>query len=149
MSAPSSGSQRLPDTPPGEAFCFLFCPAETGAAARLALFGELDVTSAGRARAAFRCAQERSADVVCDLAGVTFVDVSGLCLLLDTAARARHDDTGLTFMNCPEVVASALRLFGLADHLEPGARPLPAHSRWTRPHVGHVRAAQAGRRQHH
>ena len=55
--------------------------------------GELDLASAPRLASCLRDLRDRAATVAVDLAGVTFIDLSGLRVLLD-AQRAAHIDGG-------------------------------------------------------
>jgi anti-sigma B factor antagonist len=98
--------------------CFLV-PAAPGTA-HLMLVGELDLVTADRAREAVRHAQDESRVLVCDLGDVWFVDLSGLRVLLDAAARARRSGSRMTVANCPPIVPRMLRLLGLEDALELG-----------------------------
>lgn len=94
---------------------------------RVVLEGDLDLSTADRARAAIQQAQGEAQEVVCDLSAVRFIDVSGMCVLLDFAARARHLGGRLTVANPPAIAYSVFRLFGLHDAVETGTAA-PLHS---------------------
>jgi anti-anti-sigma factor len=83
-------------------------PAEAGTT-RILLTGELSRATADQARDAIQRAQADARDVICDLAGVTFIDVNGMCVLLRLAARARHRGGLLTVRNPPLTVGPFLR----------------------------------------
>ena len=67
---------------------------------RIFLAGELSILTADRARAAIEDAQREAHDLICDLTDVTYIDVPGVCVLVDLAARAQHH-------------GDILRIFGL------------------------------------
>ena len=77
--------------------------------------GELSLATADRARDAIVFTQHDAPVVICDLAEVTFIDISGMCVLVDLAARAHHRGRLLTVVNPPAIVGPFLRVFGL-DH---------------------------------
>lgn len=57
--------------------------------ARLTLTGELDLVTAAQAAMRVRRAQDESRVLICDLAGLWLVDLTGLRVLLDASAYAR------------------------------------------------------------
>jgi anti-sigma B factor antagonist len=69
---------------------------------RIALRGELDTTAANAFAAALD--EGDSEEIVVDLAGITFIDSSGLRAML--RARAQHH--GTRFVNAPPVVRRLL-----------------------------------------
>ena len=78
---------------------------------RLALKGELDMASAPRLSAELERFELEDKDVVCvDLGEVTFMDVSGMRVLLEAAQRARSRQASFVIYN-PRRCAS--RVFGL------------------------------------
>jgi anti-sigma B factor antagonist len=115
---------------------------------RVFLAGELSLTTADQARGVIQRAQEEFGDLLCDLTDVTFIDVSGVCVLLDLAARAQHGGGRFTVANPPAVVPHILRLFGLEQSLEAA----PAWSGLATPTRANVCNAvvrpRAGRRTH-
>jgi anti-anti-sigma factor len=96
--------------------CFQL-PAAAGTA-HLMFVGELDLVTADRARESIRHAQDESRVLVCDLGDVWFVDVAGLRVLLDAAARARLGGTRMIVAHCPPIVPRMLGLLGLEGALE-------------------------------
>jgi anti-anti-sigma factor len=68
------------------------------------LKGELDVETAARARQQIHDAIDRSADetVIVSLQGLTFVDSSGLGLLVGAQKRARDRGVDLRYLPPPE-----------------------------------------------
>jgi anti-anti-sigma factor len=73
--------------------------------------GDLDLASVPAVRASAEELIEAGFDaVVLDLSGLEFIDCSGLHLVLDLSARARHDQVALTVVPGPPRVQ---RLFEL------------------------------------
>jgi anti-anti-sigma factor len=104
-----------PSTPPTEFRCEV---ARDGSVAWVRPFGELDIDSVHRVEAALDGVHEEGcADIVLDLRGLTFMDSTGLRLVIrwDRAARAG----GFRFSIVPgaEVVRRVFRLTGMDDHL--------------------------------
>ncbi|WP_270046520.1 STAS domain-containing protein [Solirubrobacter ginsenosidimutans] len=93
---------------------------------RIFLAGELSLTTADRARIVIHDALHHARELICDLADVTFVDVSGVCVLLDIASRAQQGDGRFTVANPPPIVPRILRIFGLEHSLEIDAPPTAA-----------------------
>jgi anti-anti-sigma regulatory factor len=54
---------------------------------------------------------------------VWFVDLAGLRVLLDAAARAGQAGAGVTITNCPPIVTRMLALLDLRDALDIRAAP--------------------------
>jgi anti-sigma B factor antagonist len=113
-----------PSTPPTELRCEV---ARNESVAWVRPFGELDLDSVHRVEAALsRLREEDCADLVLDLRGLTFMDSTGLRLVIrwDTAAR----EGGFRFAIVPgdEVVQRVFRLTGMDEHLavaEPPPEP--------------------------
>jgi anti-sigma B factor antagonist len=82
----------------------------------LPLRGEIDIAVAGSLRSAWYAlaAQERLEEIVVDLQDVTFMDASGLGLLVGTRNRQRRHGGDLRLCNASERVMSLLRLTGLS-----------------------------------
>jgi anti-sigma B factor antagonist len=76
--------------------------------------GELDMASQGSLRAVLERQAEQGA-VTLDLAGLSFLDTSGLRLILETAEASRRD--GFTFTVLPGIPA-VQRLFDVAGVTE-------------------------------
>src|SRR5581483_11053638 len=79
---------------------------------RLRLSGWVDITSLGTLVEPLRRAMDGEADVELQLAEVTFVDVSGLRLLVEAAGRLADADRKLVFESPPEAVVTMLRVLG-------------------------------------
>ena len=139
MPPPSTDLAETTERLVEQAFSCVQRPAPEGSV-RLVMAGELDLLTADGAREAVRGAQDEAGAVLCDLADVWFVDLSGLSVLLDAARHARLTGGRLTLTNCPPIVPRMLRLLGLEDALEiQAAQPSAASSPGCaviRPHVG-------------
>ena len=85
---------------------------------RLKLVGELDLVTAEYAHRAFDRAQAESPTLVCDLRDVSFVDLSGLRVLLDASEHATLTGGRLTIAHCPAIVPRMLELLGIERALE-------------------------------
>lgn len=96
--------------------CFRLLDPE--GAERLMMIGELDLVTVEQANAAIHRAQNEASTLICDLGDVWFVDLSGLRVLLDAAARAKLTGRRLTLVNCPAIVPRMLQLLKLEDALE-------------------------------
>jgi anti-anti-sigma factor len=71
----------------------------------LALTGELDLSQVGPVEAALRSIEaSKPARMVLDLSGLTFMDSSGLRLVLETDRRARLEARALSVVPGPEQV---------------------------------------------
>ena len=109
--------------PPAELRCEV---ARNGSAAWVQPFGELDLDSVHRVEAALEGLRgEGCAELVLDLRGLTFMDSTGLRLVIrwDTSAR----EGGFRFAIVPGVdtVHRVFRLTGMDEHLTI-AEPPPA-----------------------
>jgi anti-sigma B factor antagonist len=86
---------------------------------RVRLSGELDIATAGRAEDELRRAEAGEPDVLAvDLAGLTFMDSTGLRLIVAAASRARAADRRLVVVRGPDPVHRVLELTGLDGRLE-------------------------------
>ena len=116
MPPPRARHVAPPQHPSDALTCFwLGTPAESG---RLMLVGELDLATAERAREVIGDAQDQTSALICDVGDVWFVDLSGLRVLLDAAARARETGALLTITNCPPLVPRMLALLSLEHALD-------------------------------
>ena len=78
---------------------------ETEGGTLVALVGELDYVGAAAVEAELERVEQRSPPrLVIDLRGVTFIDSSGLRLLLETDVRARKAGRSLVLVRGSEVV---------------------------------------------
>jgi anti-sigma B factor antagonist len=84
-------------------------PLEEGSGLRVA--GELDLLTVPQVRDALARVNDRAPNVVLELGGVTFVDSSGLGLLISTA-NAAQTRGGSLIIRSPS--RTLLRLFGIA-----------------------------------
>ncbi len=96
--------------------------------------GELDLATVDAAHDTIRLASGEADHVVCDLAALWFIDVSGVHVLVDAAIAAREAGTYFGVANCPPIVPRILRVLRLDDVLEiislaPSLAPLPATGR--------------------
>ena len=66
---------------------------DTGAV-RMVLTGELSIATADDVREAIQREQRNARHVICDLTEISFIDVPGVCMLIDLAARAPTPVTG-------------------------------------------------------
>ena len=89
-----------------------------GAEARVRLEGELDIATTPGAEAELkRLEQDGAAAIVLDLRGLTFMDSTGLRLLVSADARAREAGRRLTIIQGPEAVHRVLEITGLDTKL--------------------------------
>ena len=114
-------AEREPSTPHSELRCET---VRNGHAAWVQPFGELDLDSVHRVEAALEELREAECpEVVLDLRGLTFMDSTGLRLVIrwDTAAR----ENGFRFAIVPgrDVVQRVFRLTGMDSHLDLAAPP--------------------------
>ena len=124
MPPPSIGAPE-PATSP-----WFFClrhPAEAQCI-RIVIIGELRLATASRVRSVIRRAQDDAREVICDLGDVSSVDAFGAYVLVDAAARARHNGVRLTLVHSPALVRRILGRLGLDSALgmDPRRRPREA-----------------------
>ncbi|OQR63127.1 hypothetical protein B6E66_15960 [Streptomyces maremycinicus] len=85
----------------------------------VALAGEIDHTTTGIFRQSFATAEGRFAPhTVLDLRAVTFVDSSGINVLVAANNAARADHGWLRLAHTPRSVAELLHIVGLDDVIE-------------------------------
>ena len=99
-----------------------------GRRAAASCVGDLDLVTAVRAPEAIGHAQDRTNALICDLGDVWLVDLAGLRVLLNAAARARRTGAPLTITNCPPIVPRMLALLKLQPALDIQAQPSVFHS---------------------
>jgi anti-anti-sigma factor len=80
--------------------------------------GDVDIVTAPTLRAALATLDERDTDVAIDVAGVTFMDSTGLAILAAETRRERERGKRLHVRNPPASVLRLLRIAGLADLIE-------------------------------
>lgn len=88
--------------------------------ARVRMIGELDIGTAEQAESEIRQAEsaDSSTTVVLDLGGLTFMDSTGLRLLVSADARAREAGRRLAIVRGPDAVQRVIELTGLAAKLD-------------------------------
>ena len=86
---------------------------------RLSLAGEFDLSNASQVEEALEeVERERPALLILDLRELTFMDSTGLRVMVSADARARDDSRRLAVVQGPEPVHRVFRITGLDDHLE-------------------------------
>lgn len=131
----SPTSTPAPEPAIGPWFFCLRHPAEAQCI-RIVIIGELRLATASRVRSVIRRAQDDAGEVICDLGDVFSVDAFGAYVLVDAAARARHNGVRLTFLHSPPLVRRILARLGLENALGtdlpvPSPRGLPIDVRAT------------------
>jgi anti-sigma B factor antagonist len=90
-------------------------PLEDGCLVRAT--GEIDLSTVAALRRELDAAREENATVLLDLSGVTFIDSSGLHLLLDASRSSAVGDWAFFVVRPSEVVQRMIELSGTADVL--------------------------------
>ena len=86
---------------------------------RLALAGEFDLSNAAQVEDALKeIEREQPPLLVLDLRKLTFMDSTGLRVMVSADARARDGSRRLVVVQGPESVHRVFRITGLDDHLE-------------------------------
>ncbi|CAA9486762.1 MAG: hypothetical protein AVDCRST_MAG67-2181 [uncultured Solirubrobacteraceae bacterium] len=89
-----------------------------GAVHSICLFGELDLANADAVQDELVRAEAGDADsILLDLSGVTFIDSTGIRLLVSAAARSRADADRFVLLRGGAAVQRVLQLTGLEDQL--------------------------------
>jgi anti-sigma B factor antagonist len=84
----------------------------------IAVAGELDVAGAGRVEQELRRVESTDVvSIVVDLSGLTFVESTGVRLLIEAQARSRADSGRLMLLRGPEDVQRVFELCGVEDRL--------------------------------
>jgi anti-anti-sigma factor len=111
LAAPASNGEALP------AFA---CSWRDGSedAACVHLTGELDLSTAAQLERTLRQAQARAPVVVLDLRELTFIDSSGLHVIVDANARAIRADGRLIVVRGARELDRLLTVVGLCEPLE-------------------------------
>jgi anti-sigma B factor antagonist len=92
-------------------------------AARVHLTGELDLATAALLERALREAQANASQVVLDLRRLTFMDCSGMRVIVGAAQRARRAGQELTVVPGPAQVERVFTLTGGRRRVETAAVP--------------------------
>jgi anti-sigma B factor antagonist len=91
---------------------------QRGGAVHLAMTGELDISTAPRLEDDLRRIEaERPELVVLDLANLSFMDSTGLRILITADARAREEGRRLAIVQGNEMVQRVMRLTRLDERL--------------------------------
>ena len=100
---------------------------EGGGLVKLVLRGELDLSTAAKVEEELRRAESAEPPVlVMDLAGLTFLDSTGLRLIVTADRRARDQGRRLAVVKGPDTVQRVFSITRLDEHLEmvePGTDP--------------------------
>jgi anti-sigma B factor antagonist len=88
------------------------------------VFGELDIATADDLRPVLEKALDIPGDVEIDLRGVTFVDSSGIAVLVWAAWRLRHRDRLLKLRGARPRIRNIFDLAGLTEHSAVVIEPL-------------------------
>ena len=84
----------------------------------LALYGEFDLAGAPEARACVRRLAGPRCRLIVDLRGLSFIDSSGVAVLIEAAARARSNGWELGIVPSEHAdVRGVFRITGLEEHL--------------------------------
>jgi anti-anti-sigma factor len=79
--------------------------------------GEIDLSTVAALRREVDAGREEAATVLLDLSGVTFIDSSGLHLLLEASQSSAVSDWAFVVVRPSEVVQRLIELSGAADLL--------------------------------
>jgi anti-anti-sigma factor len=117
------------DTYPRRAPRLFSCRVVYGAGrVTLSLGGELDVMAAAEARSALLSLEPaRGGTLVIDLRDLSFMDSTGVRLILQAMDTADRHGAGLVLIKGPEAVQRALEVVGLAEQLTFVEVPGPTH----------------------
>ncbi len=92
---------------------------ESDGLAHLALRGELDLSTVPKVEEALRRIEEsRPPVLVLDLAGLTFLDSTGLRMVVTADQRARDEHRRLAVVRGPESVQRVFSITRLDEHLD-------------------------------
>ena len=92
---------------------------ENDGTVRLVLAGEFDLSSASLVEDVLKEIEEKRPNLlVLDLRELTFMDSTGLRVMVSADARARDDSRRLAIVQGPEAVHRVFRITGLDDHLD-------------------------------
>lgn len=85
--------------------------------------GEIDLGTVDEVRKAIERAHDGKSDLVLDLSSVTFLDTSGIRLIVEHNDRARDGGYGLKLVPGPPPVQRVFEIAGLEAELPFGGRP--------------------------
>jgi anti-sigma B factor antagonist len=87
-------------------------------AAFISLYGALDLGTAEVLDSTIRSVESRTAKtIILDLSGLSFIDSTGITVLIRAATRSPSDINGLALLRGPEPVQRLFKLTGLEEHL--------------------------------
>ena len=90
----------------------------TGAVHTLRLSGDLDLATTNRVEAELKRVEAGDArTIVIDLSDLTFINSTGVHLLVDASLRSRADATGLTLLRGSPTVQRVLQICGVEPAL--------------------------------
>ena len=90
---------------------------------RVRLRGELDIATAGAVAKRLAVLRERHESVLLDLDELTFIDASGIRLVVDAAEASRRDGWAFAVTHGSWAVRRVLKLLELDKHLPYDGRP--------------------------
>ena len=94
--------------------------------------GELDLSTAAQLKERLA----RSCDIVLDLSDVSFIDSTGVQMIVSTGQRARLEAWEFTVRNPQPAVLRLIKLVGVAEHLGLESQTPPEeHAKQPRPPV--------------
>lgn len=96
----------------------LSAAGHTGDGVVISLAGELDLATAPVAEAEVRRAEASQDVIVLELSGLTFIDSTGLRLMIAADRRARDRGAAFVIVHAVPQVRRLLDLSGVAGHLE-------------------------------
>jgi anti-anti-sigma factor len=84
----------------------------------VSLFGELDLATASDVESELQRAEASDAlSIILDLSGLTFMDSTGVRVVLRAHARSRADSNRLALLRGPAAVQRVFEICGLCDQL--------------------------------
>lgn len=94
------------------------CSERDGVLHTISVQGELDLATADVLERELVCVEDSDAlSIVVDLSGLTFIDSTGVRLLVSAHARSRADSNRLTLLRGPGSVQRVFELTGILDIL--------------------------------
>lgn len=107
-----------PPPSPTAAHAFTVRTAHQGGISVVAPYGELDLdTAPDLQRALDHAERSDAAEIVLDLGGLSFIDSTGLRLVLEADARSRADGHRLRLLPGSDPIQRVFELCGLVDRL--------------------------------
>ena len=95
-----------------------FSSDRKGAVHTICLFGELDLATAARVQEELERVEATDAgSIILDLSGLTFIDSTGVVLILMAQERSRADSNRLALLRGPRSVQRVFQLTALEERL--------------------------------